>query len=295
MLTSNLLRSFAWLALSYFSQQILSPNCAHAQLTIDAINVGEGDSTLVQFNDESLLVDAGSPMGGALVVKYLRANKIAALKSVIITHPHPDHFAGIFAVLGLVSVGLIYDNGQSVTDIAKREDLFRWYTETVRAHKGYTVLAQGDVLKMGTKNDLVELEVLWPPKNEPLNSDWNNNSLVIKISNGKFCALLMGDALASTEQALLKFYGSKLQCSVLKAGHHGSAETATPEFLKAVNPKLVLVSVNAANIRGYPAAKTLARYAAHAKVLVTSDAGNITVNANSDGSFSTHTQFRKPK
>ena len=42
------------------------------------------------------------------------------------------------------------------------------------------------------------------------------------------------------------------EADILKVGHHGADDASSPEFLKAVSPRISVISVNKENIRGYP-------------------------------------------
>jgi competence protein ComEC len=64
--------------------------------------------------------------------------------------------------------------------------------------------------------------------------------------------LLTGDAEAVTERQLVVEYGSELDVDILKAGHHGSKTSSSPEFLEAVSPKAVVISAGRDNQYGHP-------------------------------------------
>lgn len=250
---------------------------AEGDLRITFLDVGEGDATVLQApSGETLVVDAGNLITGTRVVKFMRNISTINL-SVIFTHPHPDHIGGAFSLLQEFSPKLVYDNGENLAAKSTDEDLFRWYGQLVRAQSPYRALRKGDKLRLGD----VAIQVLSP---SVMTNDWNTNSIVLLVAYGEFRALLMGDGNVNTEESLLSA-GVVRPVRVLKAGHHGAADTASVEFLKQLQPKLVTVSVNTANIRGYPSRNTLERYTeAGAKVVLTS-AGDIEVTARKDGTF----------
>ncbi len=43
----------------------------------------------------------------------------------------------------------------------------------------------------------------------------------------------------------------------LKVGHHGSAYSSTPAFIRAVSPRYAVISVGRDNLFGHPAASTI--------------------------------------
>ena len=53
--------------------------------------------------------------------------------------------------------------------------------------------------------------------------------------------------------------GQNLRSTVLKVGHHGSNTSSTTEFLKAVSPKVAVISCGEGNSYGHPSEKVLKR------------------------------------
>lgn len=253
-----------------------TPAVQSAPVSVHVIDVGEGDALLIQSDKAAVLVDTGSPIGGPVVVRYLNDLGIEKLDALVLTHPHPDHMGGVFSVLDAVEVARTFDNGQSLWEEVKREDIYRWYQESIRSRSDYSVLKRGDVLSFGD----FKLETLWPIAGTTKSGDWNNNSLVLKVTAGSGSALLMGDALAEVERKLVELSPSALKADLLKAGHHASAFTGDPAFIERVAPALVAVSVNGNNVRGYPSRETLARYQSVAPTAITRDVGTIVVALN---------------
>lgn len=247
-----------------------------SSVAVHVIDVGEGDALLIQSDKAAVLVDTGSPIGGPVVVRYLNDLGIEKLDALILTHPHPDHMGGVFSVLDAIEVTRTFDNGQSLWEEVKREDIYRWYQESIRSRSDYSILKRGDTLSF----EGFKLDTLWPIAGTTKSGDWNNNSLVLKVTAGSGSALLMGDALVEVERKLVELSPNALKSDLLKAGHHGSAFTGDPAFLERVAPALVAVSVNGNNVRGYPSRETLSRYQSVAPTAITRDVGTIVVALN---------------
>ncbi len=68
-------------------------------LLVHFIDVGQGDSILIQSAGHSMLVDAGENDQGETVVPYLQSQGVSSLDYVIGTHPHSDHVGGLDTVI----------------------------------------------------------------------------------------------------------------------------------------------------------------------------------------------------
>lgn len=245
-----------------------------ASLKIHFLDVGEGDSILIQTpKGKTILVDAGNLISGFRVVEYLKKNNIHNLDYLIFTHPDLDHIGGAFFILQMMDVKRIYDNGEDLTRRAKSSDVYRWYEELVRNNRNFDVLQAEDNFLL----DEVVFKVLWPYR-PFIFSSFNPNSLVIMIEYKKFRCLLTGDLTIPAEKELLKKL-KDLKADVLKVGHHGS-NSSSEEFLRVVSPEISVISVNKENIRGYPAEEVLKRLEKFSsKVYRTDRDGDIIINA----------------
>lgn len=245
-------------------------------------DVGEGDAALLrQAGRWAALIDCGNPSGAVRLSTAIGALN-QPLDYLFLTHPHLDHIGAVFTLLGLVPVKRIFDNGQPLGQMAKQNDFLRWYGEKVRRRADYRAVSSPKRFKLA---ETTKLEVLWPPRALP-SKDWNTNSLVLLLTHGKFRSLFMGDGNLATEAALLKRYPHLAGIDVLQAGHHGAADTASQSFVDLLKPKLVVISVNANNIRGYPDASAIERYkSSGAKVLRTDLHSTVAVRAWADGTF----------
>ena len=103
------------------------------------------------------------------------------------------------------------------------------------------VLKKGDRFKF-EKN--VFMEVLFPIKeNEIKENSINNNSLVFKLTLNDIKILFTGDIEIEAEEELVKIYGEKLKCDILKVAHHGSNTSSSEEFINYATPKIALIGV----------------------------------------------------
>ena len=84
-------------------------------LSIEALDVGQGDAILLRWGRRSLLVDGGgtfdvtaADFGRTRLVPKLLDRGVTRLDAVLLTHPHPDHALGLFAVLEELPVGELW-------------------------------------------------------------------------------------------------------------------------------------------------------------------------------------------
>ncbi len=222
--------------------------CFAKDLNIYFLNVGEGDSIFIKTpKNHNILIDSGNLITGFRVVKFLKNKNIKKIDYLIITHPHPDHCGGVFAIINNFNVIHKFDNGENLK-VNECDDLYRWYGEIFR--KGnYNILKKGDRLVI----DNISLNVLSPEK---ISGNWNDDSLVFMVKYKKVKILLMADAGKRIEANLLK-NKINLHANILKVGHHGGKDATSEKFLDAVNPQYAVISINKNNIRGYPSKKVV--------------------------------------
>ena len=108
--------------------------------------------------------------------------------------------------------------------------------------------------------------------------DENDSSIVLFAKSKNKSILLMGDASKKTEKEIMKEYDLG-QVDILKIGHHGSKTSSGEEFIKTINPKLVLISAGKDNKFNHPNKETLDTLKKYKiKYLITYQEGYIKLN-----------------
>ena len=278
-------KNYFSLFLVLFTSLVIPFYVEASDFKIHFIDVGKGDSILIQTpNDKSVLVDAGNFITGFKVVEYLKKYDIHNLDYLIFTHPDLDHIGGAFFVLQMMDVERIYDNGEDLTQVMQRSDIYRWYEELVRENNNYHIMTSGDDFVL----DGVVFKVLWPHK-PSIFSNFNANSLVIMIEYKKKKCLLTGDLTIPAEKELLN-EARNLKADILKVGHHGNYDANCEEFLEVVSPNISVISVNKDNIRGYPSRTVLERLETlNTKIYRTDLHGDIVVDIKDNGEIKVNT------
>jgi competence protein ComEC len=233
------------------------------RLRIVMLDVGQGEAVLVRGPDgAALLVDAGgggpgrANRGERVVLPALRHLGVTRLRALALTHRDPDHAGGLLAVLAGLPVDEVW--------LPAGGAAAGWEAALDGVGARWRALARGDRLAVGP----LDVAVLHPPRPAaggpggaeagPGALDANNGSLVLRVEWGLAAVLLMGDAEAPVERALLAA-GLPLASPVLKVGHHGSRHATGAPFLAAVGPRLALVSAGAGNPFGHPTRDALGR------------------------------------
>jgi competence protein ComEC len=99
------------------------------------------------------------------------------------------------------------------------------------------------------------LEVLGPPLDRATLAGENDQSLVLLVRHGEVTVLLTGDIEAAAEASL-----ALGPVTVLKAPHHGSDTSSTPEFVAATRPRHVVFCVGRRNRFHFPRADVVRRW-----------------------------------
>lgn len=245
-------------------------------LKVHYIDVGQGDSILIQVNGKNLLIDAGTNASENKVISYLDKQKVKKLDYIVATHPHEDHIGSMDAVIKKYDIGEIY--------APKKTSTTKTYENMVNAIKSkklkITAAKAGLTLDLGKD---VRCE-MFSPISDIYEND-NNYSVVIKITFGNTSFLFTGDAEKLNEKEMLsKNYN--LSADVLKLGHHGSHSSSSKEFLDKVNPKIAIISCGKDNDYGHPHKETMTelkkrnlkvyRTDIDGDIILTSDGKNIT-------------------
>ncbi|MFH2063487.1 MAG: MBL fold metallo-hydrolase [bacterium] len=227
------------------------PATGGANFTLQAFDVGQGDSSLMQCGRTQALIDGGPDR--TVLARLGRSMPFTdtTIEYVFLTHPHDDHLFGLFAVLERYEVGALV-----VSEYVEELELGRELVDLADELEVPVVTARsGDTFAVG---DCGRLEVLWPVAGADRltrgsRDEVNDRSLVLQLdgADGEPQALLTGDAGTTVEDWLVE-NGRLEPIRILKVGHHGSRYSTETDFLRAVDPDEAVIPVGE-NAYGHPA------------------------------------------
>lgn len=217
-------------------------------MKVHFINVGQGDSILIQVNNKNLIIDSGPKDNKNNLLKYLNKLNINSFDYVIATHPHEDHIGNMAYLINNYKVYNFYAP-KSMQDTSSFETMIE---ALVRKNLKINILkANTNTIDLGEDTTV---EVFSPTLETYENL--NNYSPIIKITYKNNSFLFTGDAETLIENEVLnKNYN--LKSDVLKVAHHGSSTSSSTNFIKKVNPSISVISVGKYNSYNHPNINTL--------------------------------------
>ena len=167
------------------------------KLVASVLDVGQGDSSLIDFPDGSLwLIDGGgfvgSPVdpGRAVILPELKARRRKRIDVMVLSHPHPDHFTGLESVIRELDVGEFWDTGQG---LAQGAGPIYARIRALLKERGIPVLGPAELCGERLREG-VRVQLLSPCPHFRPGLGANDNSLVIRLLWGKRAFLFAGHA-----------------------------------------------------------------------------------------------------
>ena len=205
---------------SYYAPQ--TPIDYEGELVVHFIDVGQGDSVLLESANEYMLIDAGEAEYGPTVCQYLENNSVETLSYVVATHPHSDHFGGLTEVIN----NFTCDNFITTETDQQTTTWLNVLNAVSDNNVNYIDAKVGATYTLGNST----FQIMGPHSDNY--DDYNNYSVVIKATCGNNSFMFTGDAEKLAENEMLD-YTLDLSADVLKVGHHGAKNVLNKEMFES--------------------------------------------------------------
>ena len=236
--------------------------------SIHFIDIGEGDSIIINSNNEYALIDTGKYEYKNKLINYIKRLDINEFKYVFATHAHDDHIGSMATIIREYKVDRFFipnqkSNNKSYEYLLKELNKKNIALETPNIDDEFIL------------NDK-KIKIIYLDQDK---EDLNDTSIILKVTYKNNTFLLTGDA---TKEEELKTLDKDLKSDLLKIAHHGSKYSSSAQFLTKVKPEYAIISVGKDNEYHHPHQITLDKLnKLNAKIYRTDINGNII--AYSDG------------
>ena len=238
-------------------------------IEIHVIDVGQGDSILINTSAGYMLIDSGPASAEQDLKNYLTEMNVEKIEYVVFTHPDADHIGNADMILTDYTVSNVI-----MPDHSKTTQTYRNMMDAFDASGATLVEPEPSYeFEMGA----MTVTILGPVEDSYKST--NDYSVVMRLEFGETTFMMTGDAEEIAEEDILGFFGADaLDCDVLKVGHHGSNTSTSKAFLEAVTPELAVISCGEGNKYGHPHVETLTKLtAASAEIYRTDEWGSVVI------------------
>lgn len=207
---------------------------------VDMLDIGQGLSVLVTQGHRALLFDTGDAypggynMADAAIFPMLEYRGVQQLDYLVVSHRDKDHAANWQRIYQKYPQAHIVSSAKlnAETQICQRWQQWDW--------------------------GQLQLTILSPQNSS--GGDINEDSCVLRISDGNHSVLLTGDVQHQAESELINLPAGLLRSDILSSPHHGSRSSSSVAFIAAVAPDYVVHSAGYQNRWHHPHAEIVARY-----------------------------------
>lgn len=222
-----------------------------SSLRLWIMDVGQGDAILFDTSDgHQVLIDGGP--NSTILSRLAKAMPLTdkEIDLVIISHNHADHLAGINSVIERYKVNDIWISGAEYDTATYKKFVSLVAEKQIKTE----VITAGKTWSVGGLTGIAIYPLADQNGQHPENP--HSASVVTFWQYGSTTAMMTGDAESEMESAMLA-RGIVKHADILKVGHHGSKTSSSPAFLKAVIPKIAVISAGRNNRYGHPHQITL--------------------------------------
>lgn len=255
---------------------ITSPDAGINQVSVHFIDVGHGDSVLIDDGTYEVLIDGGTTSNGAIVSDYIKPYVDGSLDLLIATHGHQDHVGGLPKIFEDYQVDRVIESGSFV-------DTPEWYAYKKALENEPNCIISEDTDEIINIADGVKLNIIEALDGQEIE---NNNSVAALLTYNHISVLFTGDNQAEAEAVIAQKVG---KVDVFKGAHHGSFNANSNTLLNVIKPQYIVISAGKGVNYMHPYASALKRmFNVGATVYGTFISGTIVMKTNGNSySFDT--------
>jgi beta-lactamase superfamily II metal-dependent hydrolase len=201
----------------------------------------------------NILIDVGKDIQSKdKLLDYLATNEIYKIDEIFITHPHKDHYSGLYELIKFgIPIKRIWMNLPPKDNCDKE---IPWGCDENDLKKLFFIMNQNKIEHREIYNSNLnvpielysdsfnKLNLLYSsPTNNPIikNIDINDLSMIIKLNTNNTTYLFTGDLNHGLGE-ILKM-SSIFKADILKVPHHGTEGVASNEFFNTVGARIGIV------------------------------------------------------
>ena len=203
------------------------------EVTVTVFDVGKADAMVIQTAHSVTVVDAGNKGDGKDIEKFLTAQGIDTINTLMITHYDKDHVGGAARLVNRMNVETIY-----VPDYTAASEEYQNFMEKV-SEKGMELTKMAAGTSQAWVSDDAAFQLFAANKTNYGKDEENDFSLVLYIQHGENTMLFAGDAEEARQQEIMAM--SLGEVTFLKFPYHGNYLSTTENFLNAVKPKYTVI------------------------------------------------------
>ena len=203
-----------------------------SNLEIYFFSAGKADAILLTTENSTVLIDAGEKGFGKEILAHLEEQGISYIDYMIITHFDQDHVGGAAKVINNISVGTVLQS-----NCPKDSEEYEKYCNALLSASIEPITVEET---MTFELDGVTYVVDPPRKDDYVEDDSNNSSLIVSVYNGENSFLFAGDA--QTER-LEEFLDSNSETyDFLKVPHHGGDDELMDDLITEISPSYAVIT-----------------------------------------------------
>lgn len=223
------------------------------------LSVGHGDAILIKDQSKKLiLIDAGRDKSALYRLDQILPFWINTIDIIMVTHPHIDHYGGMFDILNYYSIGCAIFEPQQKLPSARFNELVARISDKVGSQNMFSIKSKRSFEQtclegMQDRFWIVNKNIEYPQNNP------NNYSIMSNYIMGNNSVLLTADAEYKMQSNYAKdfIYKSK---NIIKVPHQGSKDALNLELLQKLNRDDYAIFMTGNNSYGHPNQEVIKAY-----------------------------------